>query len=120
MNLMAALWDCGLSSCVRKTAESSAPPRYCRSRNRLSITCPSDCVQISLMVHLPLRVLVSPLMQTRPTAWRDRRKSTVASKAGLERLELRFAGARGRALVTHILARNRLERERRSYRLASG
>ncbi len=35
---------------------------------------------------------------------RDRRKSTAASKAGLERLDLRFAGARGRALITHILA----------------
>jgi hypothetical protein len=35
---------------------------------------------------------------------RDRRKSTAASRAGLERLDLRFAGARGRALITHILA----------------
>jgi hypothetical protein len=41
----------------------------------------------------------------------DRRKRNAASKAGLERLDLRFAGARGRALVTHILARNKLEGE---------
>jgi len=59
-------------------------------------------------------------METLPKAWRDRRKSTAPSKAGLERLDLRFAGARGRALVTHILTRNSLEGERRSYRLASG
>src|SRR6266481_1947111 len=39
----------------------------------------------------------------------DRGKSSAASKAGLERLDVRFACAGGRALVAHILARNRAE-----------
>ena len=37
---------------------------------------------------------------------RDRRWNTAASRAELERLDVRFAGAWGRALVDHILARN--------------
>jgi len=35
---------------------------------------------------------------------RNRRKNTAATRAGLERLDLRFAGAWGRALVGYILA----------------
>jgi len=35
---------------------------------------------------------------------RDRRKYFAASRAGLERLDVRFAGAWGRALVAYILA----------------
>jgi hypothetical protein len=41
---------------------------------------------------------------------RDRRRNTAASRAGLKRLDVRFAGAWGRALVDHILARNGPER----------
>src|SRR5260370_32720261 len=39
----------------------------------------------------------------------DRRKNSAASRAGLERLDVRFAGAWGPALVAHILSRNRPE-----------
>jgi len=40
-----------------------------------------------------------------PTAWRaTAKKNTVASRAGLEGLDVRFAGAWGRALIAHILA----------------
>ena len=40
-----------------------------------------------------------------PTAWRATAQRTpAASKAELEGLDVRFAGAWGRALVAHILA----------------
>ena len=44
-------------------------------------------------------------MAALPTAWRAAAvKNTAASRAGLEGLYVRFAGAWGRALVAHILA----------------
>src|SRR6266403_1595830 len=105
MNLMAAFCDGDPASCVRKTAESSVPPKYRCSRNLLSITWPSHCVQTSLILHLQRRILVSrPNGDTPICVARGRRKKNItASEAGLE-LDLRFARAWGRALVAHILA----------------
>src|SRR5258707_847444 len=52
------------------SAESSVPPKYRCSRNLLSITWPSHCVQTSLILHLQRRILVSRPMGTPPSAWR--------------------------------------------------
>src|SRR5438046_8756237 len=56
ISLSTALEDCGPASCVRKTADSLEPPRYCCKGNVLLMTWPSYCFQEKLMLHLKPRV----------------------------------------------------------------
>src|SRR5213080_3783308 len=49
-SLTTALDDCGPASCVRKTADSLEPPRYCCSGKVLLITWLSYCFQEKLII----------------------------------------------------------------------
>jgi len=58
------------------------------------------------MANLQLGIPEPAVGDTTNSMARDRRWNTAASRAELERLDVRFAGAWGRALIDHILARN--------------
>src|SRR5437016_14522603 len=58
------------------------------------------------MANLQLGIPEPAVGDTTNSMARDHRWNTAASRAELERLDVRFAGAWGRALIDHILARN--------------